>query len=288
VPIAAIRHVSAEYAETMGLTLLRGRLINTADRADTLRVAVITEEMARQAFGTEDPIGKRFRRGRQQETGYPWMVVVGVVRDTKEDRLNFRIARPVLYVPFAQRVNPPASAATTLVVRSTADPLALASAVRNAISGLDSFQPVVKMSSMDAMLDSVLSADRFSARLMAMLAGVGLFLAALGLYGVIAYSVTQRTCEIGLRVALGARPRSVIGLIAREGGLLIAVGLALSVPMMLIVAKLLAGVLFGVNAHDPAVLLVLAGLVAAVAFTACVVPARRALRLDPVKALQFE
>jgi putative ABC transport system permease protein len=244
--------------------------------------------MARQAFGREDPIGKRLRPGRPQDTTYPWMVVVGVVRDTKEDRLNFRIARPVLYVPFAQRVNPPLSTPASLVVRSTDDRRATANAVRAVIRDLGPLQPVVEMSTMQAMLGSVLSTDRFSARIMTMLAAVGLFLAVLGLYGVIAYSLTQRTSEIGLRVALGAQRHHVAGLIAREGGVLIGAGLVLSVPMMLIEARLLAGVLFEVNPMDPAVLAVLAGLLAAVALTACAVPARRALRLDPVRALQYE
>jgi len=288
VPITALRHVSPGYAETLGLTLVKGRMITSEDRAGTLPVAVITEEMARQAFGNEDPIGKRLRRGRQQDTNYPWLVVVGVVRDAKEDRLNFRIARPVLYVPYTQRTNPPSGVLIGLVMRTSADPSTAANAVRTSIREINPYQPVLEVSSMDAMLDSVLSADRFSARVMTLLAAVGLFLAAIGLYSAIAYSVTQRTGEIGLRMALGAQPRSVVALIAREGGALVGLGLALSLPVMLVVARLLSGVLFSVRTADPAILLGIVLLLVLVAFTACLVPTLRAVRLDPLRALRCE
>src|SRR5205807_5944886 len=138
-----------------------------------------------------------------------WLVVVGVVRDTKEDRLNFRTARPILYVPYAQRFDGGPNQNINLVVRTASDPTEITNAVRGAIHDINPYQPLLDVSSMDAMLTSVLSNDRFSARVMGMLAGVGLFLAGLGLYGVMAYSVTQRTTEIGLRMALGAQPRSV-------------------------------------------------------------------------------
>jgi putative ABC transport system permease protein len=141
---------------------------------------------------------------------------------------------------------------------------------------------------MQAVLNSVLSNDRFSARVMGMLAAVGLFLSGLGLYGVMAYSVSQRTIEIGLRMALGAQPRSVFGLIAREGGVLVALGVALALPGMFLVAKMLGSVLFSVNAEDPAILACLALLLTGVAFLACFVPARRAIRLDPLRALRYE
>jgi predicted permease len=288
VPIAALRHVSAGYAETLGLQLVQGRMIAPQDRAGTLPVAVISLELARQAFGSEDPIGKRLRRGRPQNTDYPWLTVIGVVRDAKEDRLNFRIARPVLYVPFPQYTNPPAGVVLNLVVRTVNDPAVVTSSVRSVIHDVNPYQPVLDVSSMDAMLSSVLSADRFSARVMALLAAVGLFLAALGLYGVMAYSVTQRTGEIGLRMALGARPASVLALIAREGGALVALGLMLAVPCMIVVSRLLSSVLFSVSASDPTILLAIAALLTAVAFLACLVPTRRAIRIDPLRALRYD
>lgn len=288
VPIAALRHVSPGYAETLGVTLLKGRMISTQDRGDTLPVAVITEEMARQAFGNDDPIGKRLRRGRPQDKNYPWLVVVGVARDTKEDRLNFRIARPVLYIPYVQRTNPPPAVSLGLAVRTSGDPEATANAVRTLIHEVNPYQPVLDVSTMDAMLNSVVSSDRFSARVMTLLAGVGLLLAAIGLYSVIAYSVTQRTGEIGLRMALGAQPRSVIALIAREGGALVGLGLALSVPVMFVVAKLLSGILFSVSATDPTILVGMVALLSLIALTACFIPTMRAIRLDPLRALRCE
>src|SRR5215469_7416504 len=288
VPIAALLHVSAGYAETLGLTLVKGRMITTQDRPDTLPIALISEEMARQAFGNEDPIGKRVRRGRPQDSTYPWLAVVGVVKDAKEDRLNFRIARPVLYIPNTQRTNPPSGALMGLVVRTASDPSLTANSVRTSIQEINPYQPVIEVSSMETMLNSVLSADRFSARVMAMLAAVGLFLAAIGLYGVIAYSVTQRTGEIGLRMALGAQPSSVIALIARESGTLVALGLALSLPVMFVVAGLLKGVLFSVSPGDPTILLSIVLGLALVTLVASYAPTMRAVRLDPLRALRCE
>jgi predicted permease len=288
VPVAAMRYVSAGYAETLGLALVEGRLVTDADRAVTQPVAVITEELARQAFGGGDPIGKRLRRGRQQDTGLPWMSVVGVVRDAKEDRLNFRIARPVLYVPLAQRVNAPAAYKVNLVVRAEPDASGFASAVRDAIRDVNPNQAIADTGAVASTLDSLLSADRFSARVMAMLAAVGLFLAAIGLYTVIAYSVARRTGEIGLRMALGAQPRSVTWLIAREAAVMVGLGVAISTPLMVAVARLLSGVLFSVHPGDPAILAGLALLIGAVTCAACAIPVRRALRLDPVRALQHD
>jgi ABC-type antimicrobial peptide transport system permease subunit len=137
-------------------------------------------------------------------------------------------------------------------------------------------------------LDSLLSADRFSARVMAMLAAVGLFLAAIGLYTVIAYSVARRTSEIGLRMALGAQPRNVTWLIGREAAVMVGLGVAISTPLIVAEARLLSGVLFSVRAPDPAILAGLAMLIGAVTCAACAIPVRRALRLDPVRALQHD
>ena len=228
------------------------------------------------------------RRGRQQDTNYPWLVIVGVVRDAKEDRLNFRIARPVLYIPYAQRTDPPPGVSLRLVVRASGNLVTTANAVRSSIREINPYQPVLDVSTMDAMLSSVLSSDHFSARVMAMLAAVGLFLAAIGLYSVIAYSVTQRTGEIGLRMALGAQPRSVVALIAREGGALVGLGFALSLPVMLVVARLLSGVLFSVRASDPTILAGIVVLLTIIALTACFAPTVRAIRLDPLRALRCE
>ena len=175
-----------------------------------------------------------------------------------------------------------------LVVRATDDPAAISNAIRASIRDVNRHQPVLEVSSMDAMLDSLLSADRFSARVMALLAAVGLFLAAIGLYSVIAYSVTQRTAEIGLRVALGAQPHTVVRLVAREVAVMVALGVVLSLPALLAVATLLSDVLFAVSAADPVILFGLVLLMATVALIACVVPTRRALRLDPIRALQCE
>ncbi len=219
----------------------------------------------------------------------PWMTVVGVVRDVKEDRFGFRIDRPVWYLPYAQQTFPlPLSLPLNLVVRTSGDPAAVAAAVRDAVHEVDPDQPVASVMPMREYLADVLVGERFGAALMGALAALGLGLAALGLYGVMAYSVGQRQGEIGLRMALGARPRDVLLLVVGEGAVLIAAGLGLGVLGAWALARLLASTLYQVSPSDPATFAMVAVVLCGTALIAAWVPARRAARVSPLEALRGE
>jgi putative ABC transport system permease protein len=291
VPSALHRLVSPGYLETLGVTLINGRLLTEQDRMGRVPVAVINEELARQAWPGEDPLGKRVRAGLPHETDRPWLTVVGVIRDVIED--DFRQKRPAWYLPYfeyGQYGYQPAMMTTRahLVVKGGGDPASLAAAIRQAIRAADPDQPVFAVATMKEHLAEHLVTERFSAFLMGALAAVGLLLAALGLYGVMSYSMAQRTGEIGLRMALGARPRDILKLALGQGARLSALGLCLGLAGALVVTRFLSGVLYQVSPTDPATFAVIALLLAAVALVACYLPARRAMRVDPLVALRRE
>ena len=286
VPIAALRLVTPGYLETLGVTLVRGRLFAESDREDAAPVAIVTEDLAREAWPGQDPIGRRLRRGRLEDRRFAWRTVVGVVRDVKEDRINFRIPRPALYIPYAQDGVLAVDVPLNLAVRGAGDPTAFAAAVREAIRAVDPEQPVANVRTLREHLDGVLTTERFSAALTSALAPLGLLLAALGLYAVMAYSVAQRVGEIGLRMALGAGPGGIFRLVLRQGLALVAAGLALGLAGARLVTGLLGGFLYGVRPTDPATFAAAAVVFAAVGLAACGIPARRAVRLDPVAALR--
>jgi putative ABC transport system permease protein len=288
VPITAHRLVSAGYTETLGVTLLQGRPLEPSDRAGAQPVVVVSEELVRQAWPGQDPIGKRVRRLRSGVPG-PWMSVVGVVKDVKEDRFGSRFDRPVWYMPHAQHTFPlPVSLPLNLVLRTSGDAASVAAAARAAVHALDPNQAVAGALPFPEYLADVLVPERFSAVLMAALAATGLLLAALGLYGVMAYSVGRRTGEIGVRMALGARPRDVLRLVIGQGLPVIAAGLAVGLCGAWLLARLLAGALYQVSPRDPATFTVVTLVLTAVALLACWLPARRAARIDPLAALRNE
>jgi predicted permease len=284
VPITAHRVVTPGYLETLGVTLVRGRLIDRNDRADTLPVVVVTEELARQAWPGKDPLGQRVRRIRAGQS-FPWMTVVGVIKDVKEDLFNYRINRPVWYVPYAQVEN---DFPLNLVVRSRIDPTSLTAALRDAIHTGDPDQPISNVMTMNTILSSVLVTERFGAVLMGTLAVSGLMLASIGLYGVMAYAVKQRTGEIGLRIALGAQRKHVLALFIGEGMKLTFLGVIIGLIAAWSATRLLVSLLFEVNATDPATFVLISLLLVSTALLACFFPARRALSVDPMIALRAE
>src|SRR5262245_5159174 len=285
VPITAHRLVTPDYLQTLGVRLTSGRFLNEDDRATGRAVVIVTEELARQAWPGEDPLGKRIRRGRAADTSFPWMTVVGVVADVKEDRFNFRIDRPAWYIPYSQV---DAGAPINLLVRSHGDPAAVAAGVRATIRAIDSQQAISRMQSVNEGLSDLLVTERFSAVLMTALASLGLFLAVFGLYGVIAYSASQRSGEIGLRIALGADRGAVLRLVMKQGLAFVAAGIVLGSAVARVLSVALSTMLFGVNANDVATFVAVGVLLAGVSLVACYMPARRASRVDPVTALRAD
>jgi putative ABC transport system permease protein len=284
VPITSHRIVTPDYLETLGVRLIEGRLISKNDRAETLPVVVVSQEFARQAWPGEDAIGKRVRRIWAGQT-FPWMTVVGVVKDVKEDRFNYRINRPVWYVPYAQVEN---GFPVNLVIRAAVDPSSLTAAVREAIHSVDPDQPISNVMTMNTNLSTVLVTERFGAVLMGTLAISGLLLASIGLFGVMAYSVSQRTGEIGLRVALGAQAKHVLGLIMGQGVKLILWGIVIGLAVAWGATRLLVSLLFETKATDPMTFTSISLLLVLVSLLACFFPARRALSVDPMIALRSE
>ena len=284
VPITSHRIVSPNYLETLGVTLIKGRLIDYRDRAETLPVVVVSQEFARQAWPGEDAIGKRVRRIRTGQA-FPWMTVVGVVKDVKEDRFNYRINRPVWYVPYAQVEN---DFPVNLITRAAVDPTSLTTAVREAIHSVDADQPISNVMTMNANLSTIFVTERFGAVLMGTLAISGLLLASIGLYGVMAYAVKQRTGEIGLRVALGAQRKHVLGLFMRDGMKLTLLGVIIGLIVASAATRLLVSLLFDLSATDATTFCAISLLLGLVGLIACYFPARRALSVDPVIALRAE
>lgn len=284
VPITAHRLVSPDYLQTLGVTLIRGRLLDEHDRSNNLPVAVISEELAREGWPGEDPIGKRIK-GLSAGRTYPWLTVVGIVKDVKEDRFNFRIERPAWYLPYEQNEN---MHPLDLVVRAKGDPSSLTAAVSDAVHSVDPDQPVSDVTTMQTHLAGVLEADRFSAVLMGALAAVGLTLAIIGLYGVMAYSVSKQTQEIGLRLALGAHPADILRMVVGRGARLVAAGLLMGLAGALLLTRFLSGSLYGMNARDPLTFWFVSLILAGVGLAACYLPARRATKVDPMVTLRYD
>ncbi len=285
--IIANRVVTPGYFETLGVPLKRGRLVEARDDAGSPPVMVINEAMARQLFPGEDPIGKRVRFG-PEGADAPWNTIIGVVGDVRQMGLDVP-AEPELYLASAQI---PVQFAffwpRHLLVRTQGDPMALAAALRRAVWDVDPDQPVAQIRPMTDVLDADLASRNTQLTLLGVFAALALVLAAVGLYGVLAYTVTQRTAEIALRMALGAPVASVVHGVVRSALVLAALGIALGLVGALAGTRVLASFLYGVSATDPVTLAGVAVLLVAVTVAASYVPARRAARIDPAAALRGE
>jgi putative ABC transport system permease protein len=287
-PMTIHRLVSPGYLKTIGATLLQGRDVSEQDTAQTFPVAVISEELARQAWPNQDPLGKRIRRGGPTETDSPWLTVVGVVANIKEDRFNFRTDRPEWYLAYTQEPNRPLIGPLILAVRTNGDPANFTGAIRRVVHAIDPNQPISSVTIMKTYLAEVLMRERFSALLMGTLAMLGLVLAALGLYGVMAYSVARRTGEIGLRMALGAASRDIFRLVVGHALALVGCGLVIGLLGALSITRGLSATLYQISPTDPFTFSAVAMLLATVALLACYLPARRATQIDPMEALRCE
>ena len=275
--------VSPELFRTLGMKMLRGRPFDAADREGAPLVAVINDAMAREYFAGEDPIGKAVAYARMPERR--WMTVVGVVSDIKEFGPDVP-AEPVLYTPIQQKLEEWRRWSGIVVRGPDAGPLA--SGIKQAVWSIDPAVPVTKLMPMTDLMAATLAQRRFTALLLTLFAATALALAMIGIYGVIAYSVVQRTREIGVRMALGAQRRQVVWVVLRQALLLGAIGVALGTAGSFFASRALASMVFGVSAHDPATFAAVAMLLLAVALLASLLPAWRATRIDPSAALRAE
>jgi putative ABC transport system permease protein len=272
--------VSPDYFRTLRVPLVRGRLFTAADAATTPRVALINETMARRVFPGQDPLGQHLRMG---VDGKVVRTIVGVVGDLR----HYGLDQPVtmqMYEPCAQR---PWSA-MTLLLRAAARPDTLAPAARRAILAIDPGQPVSEVRTLQAIVDLSTAQRRFTLVLLTLFALVALVLASVGLYGVVAYSVTQRTHEIGVRMALGAQRGEILALVLRQGMGMTLWGLLAGLLGAAALARVMSGLLFGVSAHDPITFAATVLILSTVALGAIWVPARRATRVEPTSALRYE
>ena len=275
--------VTDGYLETLRIPLLRGRTLTAADRAGAPPVAVIGQAMAARGWGGTDPIGHRVRIG-PADRG-PWYTIVGVAADVMQRSLGER-ADNAIYVPESQMFF--SDGAMSLVVRTGSDPAAMTASLRAAIRSVDQDQPIVRVATMRELVAQTEARRRFALTLFGAFAAAAIVLAAAGIYGVVAGSVSERTREIGVRTALGATGSDIVGMILRQGLTLTALGIAFGIPAAAALSRAITTLLFGTSRLDPATYLVVTGLLVGVSLLACWAPTLRAARVDPIQALRAE
>jgi putative ABC transport system permease protein len=261
---------------------MRGRNFTNSDTDKTPLVALINLTMARRYWSNDDPIGKRFHWGHPDDKD-TWITIVGVVGDTK----LYGLADPSrleIYIPYQQNF----TTEMHLLLRSAIDPAGLTSAVRVAVAAIDKDQPISEIATMQQMVDESVSTRHLTLVLLGLFSGLALVLAAIGIYGVISYSVQQRTHEIGIRMALGAQRSNVLRLVVGQGVKLATIGVLIGIAAALGLMRLLTTLLFGVSANDPITFAAASAILLLVALAACYIPARRAIAVDPMVALRYE
>jgi putative ABC transport system permease protein len=282
-PKAVYRAVTDDYFRTLGIPLLGGRWFSAQDDLHSLPVVVVNQAMARRFWPDQDPLGKRIRFGEPDDPAY---TVVGVVGDIKHMGLDADEGA-VIYQPHAQK-RFAWLRWMTLVVRTGGEPSSLAAAVRSRIQEADKDQPVYNVATVEQLLTKSIAQPRFSTLLLGVFALLALNLTAIGVYGVVSYTVAQRTREIGLRMALGAQVRDVMRLVMGQGLKLVLLGVAIGLAGAGALSRVMKSLLFGVSATDPAIFAIISVLLTGVALLACYLPARRAARVDPMIALRHE
>jgi predicted permease len=278
--------VLGDYFETLGIPLRAGRYFTAQDGVNTPAVVIISEGMAHVYWSGEDPVGKQLRFS----PTLPWMTIVGVVGDVKQGPLDQR-TRPHTYQPFLQMGEDcmgPRCRSLSLIVKTAAEPNSVANSVRAQVQMLDPQEPVSNVRTMEEIINRSMVSRRFNTVMFAGFAGIALFLAAAGIYGVIAYSVSQRTQEIGIRVALGANWRDIVWLTLRDGLRISAIGVMLGLPAALALTRFVSNLLFDVRPTDPLTFAAVIVVLVAVSLLASYIPARRAARVDPMVALRHE
>ena len=280
-PCAEIRLVTPDYFRTLGIGLTRGRAFTERDNSGAGQVVMINEAMAEKFWPGEDPIGKRLTPDSGTIVSRE---IVGIVRDVKHFGLDTE-AKPEYYIPYQQD---PWSSALTIAMRTTADPASLSQAVRSEVRSLDKNLPVTNLRTMQELVERSVAEPRFRTLLLSVFAGVALLLSVLGIYGVMSWSVAQRTREVGVRMALGAAPADILRLLVGQGMIVAVVGVSLGVSAALMLTRVLASFLFEVNATDLMTFAIVSVLLLTAALLACYVPARRATKIDPMVALSYE
>jgi predicted permease len=275
--------ISPNYFSTLGVPLLSGRELSEADGVTAPKVALASESMVKRFFPGRNPLGLHFAFGGGDKV-VPDIEIVGVVKDVKQEHVSTAV-QPYVYTPYAQRQK---ITRMTFYVRSQRDPLLLASSLQDTVRQLDANLPVYDLKTMQRVVEEDLFSARMVAVLSACFAGLAALLAALGIYGVLAYVVVQRTREIGIRMALGALASNVRLLILKEVGSMVLIGVGVGLPLAYGLARFSESLLYGVHAGDPVVYALGLGLIALIALAACFIPARRATRVDPLVALRYQ
>lgn len=274
---ADFRRINDQYFKAMHIPLLRGRNFTAQEAHEAAKVIIISDLFAQQIFPNEEPLGKRLVTSFRNEPHE----IIGVVGDIRHRTMEAD-PLPAMYLPTIQ------TGSMNLVLRTAGDPANLASGVRREVQAIDPDQPVAAVRTMDDWIDNSFAASRYRTALLGLLALVALVLASTGIYGVMSYSVAQRTHEIGVRMALGARRFDVLRLVVSQGMVLVLVGVAVGVAGAFALTRLMETLLFGVTAKDPLTFVAVAALLTLVAFVACYIPARRATKVDPLEALRYE
>jgi predicted permease len=282
-PDVIYRAIGPGYFSTMGIPLVRGRDYNDQDTLESTLAVVVSEKTAQHFWPNADPIGKRIRNG-STTSDAPWRTIIGVVKDVRQ---NDFIAEPKMQMYFSYR-QLRSLMPNALIVRTAIDPLSLATSVRNAIWAVDKDQTVANIDSMDHIVAGAVARQRFSMLLLAIFAGVALVLAAVGIYGVMSYSVAQQTREIGIRMALGAQRGDVLKMTIKQGLRLVGFGLLIGLVVAFILTRVMASLLCGISATDPITFITISLVLLAVAMLASYIPSVRAMRVDPMVALRYQ
>jgi putative ABC transport system permease protein len=283
-PLAEELFIDKDYFRALGIPVMQGRHLDETDNPDSPPVALINQTMARRYFPDGEAVGKHIHAG-----GFgpeePWITVVGVVGDVKYNGLNAEEA-PTIYAPYVQQNR--MSGPVYILLRASTAPQNLTGAVRHEVEQLDSDLPIANVKTGEMLLAESVGQPRFNTTLIAIFALVALVLAAVGIYGVISYSVTQRTHEIGIRMALGARSRDVLKLVIGKGMRLALIGVGVGLAAAFALTRLMENLLFKVSATDLVTYAAISVLLTGVALAACYIPARRATKVDPMVALRYE
>jgi len=282
-PDVVYRAIGPGYFVTMGIPMVRGRDFTDQDTGESKDAVVISEKTAQHFWPGQDPIGKRLKPG-SSTSNSPWREVIGIVKDVRQ---NDFIASPKMqmYLTYRQLKN---VAANALVVRTSIEPMSLAAPVRNAIWSVDKDQTVADIDTMDHIVAEAVARQRFSMLLLGLFAALALLLASIGIYGVMSYSVAQRTREIGIRIALGARRTDVLQMTVKQGLKLVGAGMLLGLLAAILLTRVMASLLFGISATDPITFIGISVVLLAVAILASYVPALRATKVDPIVALRAQ